>query len=374
MSKQKLMLSYTGTTEHYSKIKKINLLSFNRLQMRDFFISLEEKAFNADQVMQWIYHYHCDKFEIMTNISQRLQSKLSKLAIISAPEVVEEKCSADGTIKWSMRIDDQLIETVYIPENNRSTLCISSQIGCTVGCKFCATGKQGFNRNLEVAEIIGQIWQASKILRETKLSSRKRLFTNIVLMGMGEPLLNVKNVVSSIHIMLDKFGFGLSKRRVTISTAGIVPAIYKLASMIDVGLAISLHAPNDLIRDKIMPINKKYNIAMLLAAVKHYIENGVANRGKITIEYVMLNHINDSVEHAHQLARLLKNIPSKINLIPWNYFKGSSYLRSSDSQINIFAKILIEYGFTTIIRKTRGDDIDAACGQLTGNVISRINH
>jgi 23S rRNA (adenine2503-C2)-methyltransferase len=352
------------------KNEKINLLDLNRQQMREFFIEMGEKPFRADQVMKWIYHYCCDDFEQMTDINKVLRGKLMQRAEIRAPEVAEEMRSSDGTIKWAIRVGDQLVETVYIPEAERATLCVSSQVGCALECKFCSTAQQGFNRNLRVSEIIVQVWRAAKIIGAAKITGQRPI-TNVVMMGMGEPLLNLNNVVPAMDIMLDDFGFGLSKRRVTLSTSGVVPALDKLGDMIDVALAISLHAPNDTIRDEIVPINKKYNIETFLAAVKRYIGKSNANQGRVTIEYVMLDHINDSTDNAHELAALLKDTPCKINLIPWNPFPGAPYGRSSNSRIDRFSKVLMDYGFTTIVRKTRGDDIDAACGQLAGDVIDR---
>lgn len=350
--------------------QKTNLLDLNRKQMREFFAQMGEKPFRADQVMKWIYHYCYDDFDQMTDINKVLRAKLKEVAEIRAPEVVDEQRSSDGTIKWAIKVGDQLVETVYIPEADRATLCVSSQVGCALECKFCSTAQQGFNRNLRVSEIIGQVWRAAKIIGSLK-SSGRRPITNVVMMGMGEPLLNLNNVVPAMEIMLDDFGFGLSKRRVTISTSGVVPALDKLGDMIDVALAISLHAPTDDIRDDIVPINKKYNIETFLNSVNRYLTKSNANAGRVTVEYVMLDHVNDSVEQAHQLAECLKNTPSKINLIPWNPFPGAPYGRSSNSRIDRFCKVLMGYGFTTIVRKTRGDDIDAACGQLAGDVIDR---
>ncbi|WP_434524264.1 bifunctional tRNA (adenosine(37)-C2)-methyltransferase TrmG/ribosomal RNA large subunit methyltransferase RlmN [Photorhabdus asymbiotica] len=352
------------------KSGKINLLDLDRKQMRQFFVDMGEKPFRADQVMKWIYHYCYDDFEQMTDINKTLRAKLQQIAEIRAPEVAEEQRSADGTIKWAISVGDQQVETVYIPEDDRATLCVSSQVGCALECKFCSTAQQGFNRNLRVSEIIGQVWRAAKIIGSLK-SSGRRPITNVVMMGMGEPLLNLNNVVPAMEIMMDDFGFGLSKRRVTLSTSGVVPALDKLGDMIDVALAISLHAPTDDIRDDIVPINRKYNIEQFLAGVRRYLAKSNANQGRVTVEYVMLDHINDSVEQAHQLAECLKDTPSKINLIPWNPFPGAPYGRSSNSRIDRFAKVLMGYGFTTIVRKTRGDDIDAACGQLAGDVIDR---
>ncbi|CNI42651.1 bifunctional tRNA (adenosine(37)-C2)-methyltransferase TrmG/ribosomal RNA large subunit methyltransferase RlmN [Yersinia mollaretii] len=349
---------------------KINLLDLNRQQMREFFAKMGEKPFRADQVMKWMYHYCYDDFEQMTDINKVLRAKLQRVAEIRAPEVAEEQRSTDGTIKWAIKVGDQQVETVYIPEADRATLCVSSQVGCALECKFCSTAQQGFNRNLRVSEIIGQVWRAAKIIGSLK-STGTRPITNVVMMGMGEPLLNLNNVVPAMDIMMDDFGFGLSKRRVTLSTSGVVPALDKLGDMIDVALAISLHAPTDDIRDEIVPINRKYNIETFLAAVRRYLDKSKANGGRVTVEYVMLDHINDSTEQAHQLAECLKDTPCKINLIPWNPFPGAPYGRSSNSRVDRFSKVLMDYGFTTIVRKTRGDDIDAACGQLAGEVIDR---
>lgn len=352
------------------KSEKINLLNLNRQQMRELFADMGEKPFRADQLMKWIYHFGEDNFDNMTNINKVLREKLKKVAEIKAPEIAVEQRSADGTIKWSMWVGEQQIETVYIPEDDRATLCVSSQVGCALACTFCSTAQQGFNRNLTVSEIIGQVWRASKIIGNFGVTG-VRPITNVVMMGMGEPLLNMNNVIPAMEIMLDDFAYGLSKRRVTLSTSGVVPALDKMREQIDVALAISLHAPNDELRDEIVPINKKYNIKMLIDSVNRYLEVSNANHGKVTIEYVMLNQVNDSVEHAHQLAEVLKNTPSKINLIPWNPFPEAPYAKSSNTRIDRFQKTLMEYGFTVTVRKTRGDDIDAACGQLAGDVIDR---
>lgn len=350
--------------------KKINLMDLTRQQMREFFAELGEKPFRADQLVKWIYHFGEDNFDNMTNINKKLREKLKAVAEIKAPEVAVEQRSADGTIKWAMQVGEQQVETVYIPEADRATLCVSSQVGCALACTFCSTAQQGFNRNLTVSEIIGQVWRASKIIGNFGVTG-VRPITNVVMMGMGEPLLNVANVVPAMEIMLDDFAYGLSKRRVTLSTSGVVPALDMLRYKIDVALAISLHAPNDELRDEIMPINKKYNIKMLMDSVHRYLEVSNANHGKVTIEYVLLDHVNDGTEHAHQLAQVLKNTPCKINLIPWNPFPEAPYGKSSNSRVDRFQKTLMEYGFTVIVRKTRGDDIDAACGQLAGDVIDR---
>ena len=350
--------------------KKINLMDLTRQQMREFFAELGEKPFRADQLVKWIYHFGEDNFDNMTNINKKLREKLKAVAEIKAPEVAVEQRSADGTIKWAMQVGEQQVETVYIPEADRATLCVSSQVGCALACTFCSTAQQGFNRNLTVSEIIGQVWRASKIIGNFGVTG-VRPITNVVMMGMGEPLLNVANVVPAMEIMLDDFAYVLSKRRVTLSTSGVVPALDMLRDKIDVALAISLHAPNDELRDEIMPINKKYNIKMLMDSVHRYLEVSNANHGKVTIEYVLLDHVNDGTEHAHQLAKVLKNTPCKINLIPWNPFPEAPYGKSSNSRVDRFQKTLMECGFTVIVRKTRGDDIDAACGQLAGDVIDR---
>ena len=350
--------------------KKVNLMNLTRAQMREFFAELGEKPFRADQLVKWIYHFGEDNFDNMTNLNKKLREKLKSVAEIKAPEVAVEQRSADGTIKWAMQVGDQQVDTVYIPEADRATLCVSSQVGCALACTFCSTAQQGFNRNLTVSEIIGQVWRASKIIGNFGVTG-VRPITNVVMMGMGEPLLNVANVVPAMEIMLDDFAYGLSKRRVTLSTSGVVPALDNLSKMIDVALAISLHAPNDELRDEIVPLNKKYNIKTLIDSVNRYLSVSNANHGKVTIEYVMLDHINDHVEHAHQLAEVLKNTPCKINLIPWNPFPEAPYAKSSNTRIDRFQKTLMEYGLTVIVRKTRGDDIDAACGQLAGDVIDR---
>ena len=350
--------------------KKVNLMNLTRAQMREFFAELGEKPFRADQLVKWIYHFGEDNFDNMTNLNKKLREKLKSVAEIKAPEVAVEQRSADGTIKWAMQVGDQQVETVYIPEADRATLCVSSQVGCALACTFCSTAQQGFNRNLTVSEIIGQVWRASKIIGNFGVTG-VRPITNVVMMGMGEPLLNVANVVPAMEIMLDDFAYGLSKRRVTLSTSGVVPALDNLSKMIDVALAISLHAPNDELRDEIVPLNKKYNIKTLIDSVNRYLSVSNANHGKVTIEYVMLDHVNDHVEHAHQLAEVLKNTPCKINLIPWNPFPEAPYTKSSNTRIDRFQKTLMEYGLTVIVRKTRGDDIDAACGQLAGDVIDR---
>lgn len=350
--------------------EKVNLLDLTRAQMQAFFVSIGEKAFRADQVMKWIYHYCIDDFDQMSNINKTLRETLKQRCEITAPHIVTQQESADGTIKFVMGLSGgQEVETVWIPEKDRRTLCVSSQVGCALDCTFCSTAQQGFNRNLSVSEIIGQVWRVAKVIGSFGDTGEKPV-TNVVMMGMGEPLLNLNNVVPAMELMMEDFGFGLSKRRVTISTSGVVPALELLKEKIDVALAISLHAPNNELRNELVPVNRKYPIEEFLAASKRYVQHSKAN-DKVTVEYVMLSGINDSMEQAHELAKTLKDTPSKINLIPFNPYPGSPYLRSSNSRIDRFNKILQEYGFTVIVRKTRGDDIDAACGQLVGDVRDR---
>lgn len=350
---------------------KVNLLNFNRQGLRDFFASIGEKSFRADQLMKWIYQHGEHDFDKMTNLNKSLRAKLQDQCEIRAPEIAYQQNATDGTIKFALKLDGgQEVETVWIPETDRATLCVSSQVGCALECTFCSTAQQGFNRNLSVAEIIGQVWRVATALGLSN-DTKQRPVTNVVMMGMGEPLLNLKNVVPAMDIMMDDFGFGLSKRRVTLSTSGVVPALDMLGDQIDVALAISLHAPTDDLRDEIVPINKKYNIENFLAGVRRYLDKSKANQGRVTVEYVMLNQINDSMEQAEQLAKVLKGTPSKINLIPFNPYPGSPYTCSSNSRIDRFAKVLMGHGYTVMVRKTRGDDIDAACGQLVGDVVDR---
>ncbi len=359
------------STTEFAEKKKVNLLDFNRQGLRDYFSSIDEKPFRADQLMKWIYQHGISDFEQMTNLNKNLRAKLAARCEIKAPEIAYQQNATDGTIKFALRLEGgQEVETVWIPEADRATLCVSSQVGCALECTFCSTAQQGFNRNLSVSEIIGQVWRVATTIGLSNDTS-KRPITNVVMMGMGEPLLNLKNVVPAMDIMLDDFGFGLSKRRVTLSTSGVVPALDMLGDQIDVALAISLHAPTDDLRDEIVPVNKKYPIEEFLAGVRRYLSKSNANQGKVTVEYVMLNGINDSMEQAHQLAKVLKDTPSKINLIPFNPYPGSPYTCSSNSRMDRFSKVLMEYGFTVVIRKTRGDDIDAACGQLVGEVVDR---
>lgn len=354
---------------------KVNLFGLNKKELDEFLNVLGEKPYRTIQLMKWIYHRGIVDFDLMSDISKVTREKLKAVASLDLPKIVLDQPSVDGTQKWLIQLDSgNCIEMVYIPEDDRGTLCVSSQIGCALECTFCSTAQQGFNRNLTTAEMVGQLMLAKKMLGEYALSDRTatdRIVTNVVLMGMGEPLLNFNNVVKFVEIMQNDFGFGLSKRRITLSTSGIVPAIYKLKEVSDVSLAISLHAPYDMLRDVLVPINKKYPIAQLLEACRAYLV-GTPHR-KITWEYVMLEGINDKDEDAHALAVLIKDIPGKVNLIPFNPFPDTRYKRSSNNRINSFRQILMKYDLVTVTRKTRGEDIDAACGQLAGKVNDKSN-
>lgn len=348
---------------------KINLLGLNRQAMQQFFTTLGEKSYRAEQALKWIHFQGISDLQSMTNFSKSLREKILEIAEIRPPEIAFESTAPDGTHKWVIKLSDgNCIETVYIPEKSRGTLCVSSQVGCVLNCDFCSTGKQGFSRNLECAEIIGQVWVAARSLSQNK-GAHDHAITNVVMMGMGEPLLNFDNVVSAMDIMLDDFCYGLSKRRVTLSTAGVVPAMYQLREVSDVALAVSLHAPNDELRNVLVPLNKKYPLKELMQACKDYFKD--ANRRYVTMEYVMLAGVNDQPEHAKQLIALLKNIPSKVNLIPFNPFPNTHYKRSDLSTITRFQEILMQAGINCITRKTRGEQIDAACGQLVGQVKDR---
>jgi len=349
--------------EPADSVGKINLLGLDRKALEAFCVERGEKPFRAVQLRQWIHQRGIGDFELMTNLSKSFRAQLIEHTEIRPPEIVREQLSTDGVCKWVLQTDAQnRVETVYIPEENRGTLCISSQVGCALECSFCSTARQGFNRNLSAAEIIGQLWVAQRELGAGAV-------TNVVLMGMGEPLLNFNNVVAAIDLMLDDYAYGLSKRRVTLSTSGVVPALDRLAAVSEVSLAVSLHAPNDELRNALVPINQKYPIHELMAACKRYI--GRDGRRKVTIEYVMLDGVNDTPAHARQLVRVLSQAPSKVNLIPFNPFPGSGYRCSSRETIQRFSEILQTAGFITTTRKTRGDDIDAACGQLVGQVKDR---
>jgi 23S rRNA (adenine2503-C2)-methyltransferase len=345
----------------------INLLDLDREGLVQFFVERGEKSFRATQVMKWIYGQGVSDFDAMNNISKDLRHSLQDCARIGLPEIVTDSLSDDGSRKWLLRLEDgNCIETVYIPEADRGTLCVSSQVGCVLNCSFCSTAQQGFNRNLSTGEIIAQLWIAAQALGQT-LDGPRRI-SNVVMMGMGEPLLNYDNVVRAMGIMLDDFGYGLSKRRVTLSTAGVVPAIGRLLEDCDVSLAVSLHAPDDLLRNELVPLNRKYPISELLQACREYVGEG---RRRVTFEYVMLDGVNDSDRHARQLASILEGVPAKINLIPFNPFPETRYKRSPDARIDRFFEILNRAGIVTITRRTRGDDIDAACGQLAGQFMDR---
>jgi 23S rRNA (adenine2503-C2)-methyltransferase len=347
---------------------KTNLLDLDRAGLEQFFASIGEKPFRARQVMQWIHQRGVTDFDQMTDLAKTLRAKLPQVAEIRLPEVSVDQISSDGTRKWLLHMDgvENAVECVLIPEAKRTTLCISSQVGCTLNCSFCSTAKQGFNRNLTTAEIIGQLYLAHHALVE---SGDERGITNVVMMGMGEPLMNFDAVMHALNIMCDDFAYSLSKRRVTISTAGVVPAMLKLAELTDVSLAVSLHAPNDELRDQLVPLNKKYPIKQLLAACQAYI--GEHNRRRITFEYVMLKGVNDSLEHARELVKILRPIPSKLNLIPFNPYPQALYECSDRKTIDRFRDYVVNKGIVTVTRKTRGEDIDAACGQLVGKVKDR---
>lgn len=344
-----------------------NLFDLDQQNMREFFSGMSEKPWRATQIMKWVYHQGVTDFEQMTDISKDLRQQLAKETVFRIPEIVSAKTSNDGTRKWVLRIDDKnCIETVFIPEKDRGTLCISSQVGCPLDCSFCSTGKQGFNRNLGVAEIIGQLWLAN---RELDGFQKQRPVTNVVMMGMGEPLLNFENVVMAMDLMKDDLGFNLSQKRVTLSTAGMVPGIDRLARTTKVSLAVSLHAPSDEIRNVLVPLNRRFPVKQLMAACKRYAE--ARDFDPITFEYVMLDGVNDSPAEARELVKILKDVPAKVNLIPFNPFPGASYSCSSRRTIDEFRDILMREGIITITRKTRGDDIDAACGQLVGQVVAK---
>jgi 23S rRNA (adenine2503-C2)-methyltransferase len=368
--------------------EKANLLNFTLPGLTDWFAEQGEKPFRAKQVFQWIHQRGVADFDAMSDLAKSLREKLKAIAEVKPPAILSENRSADGTVKWLFDVGvGNGIETVYIPEDDRGTLCVSSQVGCALDCKFCSTGRQGFNRDLQVAEIVGQLWVANKRLEEmeaqgiaTRLvdpddpspepSRSPRPVSNVVMMGMGEPLNNFQPVVDSMSVMLNDHAYGLSRRRVTLSTSGVVPNIRKLADALPVALAVSLHAPNDEIRSRIMPVNDAYPIAKLLDACREYLE--VSPRDFITFEYVMLKGVNDAPDHAKELAKLLKSVPSKVNLIPFNPFPDSGFETSDMDRVKRFQRVLLDAGYIATIRKTRGDDIDAACGQLAGQVVNRM--
>lgn len=357
---------------------KVNLLEFDFEELKAFFTEMGEKAFRATQVMKWIHQRGADNFEEMTDLSKSLREKLQASAEIRAPQIVLEQKSGDGTRKWVLELDDRgtasretaaignKVEMVFIPEGKRGTLCVSSQVGCSLDCSFCSTARQGFSRNLSFAEIIGQVWQAR---RELLKDGDEENLTNVVMMGMGEPLMNYKTVIQAVNTMMDDRAYGLSKRKVTISTSGIVPAMERMIEDTEASLAVSLHAPNDTLRNELVPINQKHPIKELLAVCDKWVAAG--SKRHVTYEYVMLEEVNDTPAHARALAKLLKGRAAKVNLIPFNPFPDSGYKRSSEQRIAEFKRILNSQGVFTFPRKTRGDDIDAACGQLVGKVQDR---
>jgi len=368
----------------------VNLLGLDARRLQTFCAGLGEKPFRAQQLMRWIHHAGVDDFEAMTDMSRPLRERLAQQATITAPRVLRDTTAADGTRKWLLDVGTgNAIESVFIPEEKRGTLCISSQAGCALACTFCSTGRQGFNRNLTVEEIIGQLWLTARALRacaaqggEVRTAqsdvgslgrgvTEERPITNVVMMGMGEPLANFDNVVTAMRLMLDDHAYGLSRRRVTVSTAGLVPGIDRLREECPVSLAVSLHAPNDELRNELVPINRKYPIKELLASCLRYVE--AAPRGYVMFEYVMLAGVNDTVFQARELAALVKDVPCKVNLIPFNPFPGVQYERSSPGAIDRFREVLMQAGRIATVRKTRGEDIDAACGQLAGQVQDRTN-
>jgi 23S rRNA (adenine2503-C2)-methyltransferase len=348
---------------------KTNLLGLDMKGMRAYFESIGEKPFRAQQVLKWIHQTGALDFQVMTNLPKDLRQHLAEVAEITVPQVLFEKTASDGTCKWVIQLHDgNCIESVFIPSANRGTLCISSQVGCVLNCDFCSTGKQGFNRNLTTAEIISQLWIAVRALSQSE-GAHDRAVTNVVMMGMGEPMLNYDNLIPALNIMRDDFAYGLSKYRVTVSTAGVIPGMEALREVTDVALAVSLHAPNNELRNKLVPLNRKYPLEELMATCKTYFK--AEPRRFITMEYVMLAGVNDQREHAKQLINILNGVPSKVNLIPFNPFPHTPYNRSDDDTIERFADTLIRAGIITTVRRTRGDDIDAACGQLVGQVQDR---
>ncbi len=352
----------------------VNLFDMDRDALSRFMAEQGEKPFRAKQILKWLYQHNVRNIDAMTDVSKATRQKLSDIATTALPTVAESQLSKDGTAKWLFELHDgNCIETVFIPEAERGTLCVSSQVGCALDCSFCSTGRQGFNRNLSVSEIIGQVWLATNLLAADPATQHNRI-TNVVMMGMGEPLLNYKKLVPALNLMMDDLGYGLSKRRVTVSTSGVIPYMDQLISEVDVSLAVSLHAPNNALRDELVPINRKYPIARLMEACWRYVEgeDAASQRKKhVLFEYVMLSGVNDKVEQAHELAELLRGFPCKVNLIPFNPFAQSGYQRSSRNAVERFARVLSDAGILTLKRTTRGDDIDAACGQLAGDIDDR---
>jgi 23S rRNA (adenine2503-C2)-methyltransferase len=366
------MTNIVGTQSPlHQPLARVNLMGLSKVQMEQFFLELGEKKFRAQQVLKWIHHAGVTQIEEMTNLGKSLREKLLDVAEVRPPEIVSQKDSTDGTRKWAIRVDGGgLIETVLIPAGKRATLCVSSQVGCSLDCTFCSTGKQGFQRDLSAAEIIGQVWLAIKSY-DAFQAGNGRIVTNVVMMGMGEPLLNFENVVSAMDLMLEDLAYGLSKRRVTLSTSGVVPALDRLAKISEVSLAVSLHAPNDELRNQLVPINRKYPIAQLLESCRNYMAAQSDKKRVVTVEYTLIAGVNDLGEHARELAELLRDFPCKINLIPFNPFSQSGYRRPSGNAVSRFWQVLVDAGYIVTVRSTRGDDIDAACGQLVGQVVDR---
>ena len=347
---------------------RINLFDLDQARLRAFFESIGEKPFRAEQVLKWIYHQGVTDFDQMTNLSMELRQRLRQVAEVEPPQILNEQLSLDGTTKWLIGFGGgNAVETVFIPETNRGTLCISSQVGCALNCTFCATGAQGFNRNLSTGEIIGQVWLAAQALGHER--NGKRRITNVVLMGMGEPLLNFDAVVGALSLLRDDLGFGFAARRVTLSTAGLVPGIDQLRETIDVALAVSLHAPEDKLRETLVPLNRTYPSKELMRSCADYVSD--KHKRSVTFEYTLIDGVNDHPEHARKLVKLLRRLPSKLNLIPFNPFPGTRYRCSPETRIREFQEIVMAGGLIATVRKTRGDDIDAACGQLAGKVLDR---
>ena len=354
-----------------TSVERVNLLGLTLPKMEEFFLSIGEKKFRGAQLIKWIHQRGVTDFDQMTNLSKTLRERLKEIAEVRPPIVTFQGDSGDGTRKWLMEVDGgSKVETVYIPEDDRGTLCVSSQVGCSLDCSFCSTGKQGFNKNLTAAEIIGQVFSAVKSFGLPVKDSQKRAVTNVVMMGMGEPLLNFEPVVDAMSLMLEDQAYCLSKRRVTLSTSGVVPHLNELAKVTDVALAVSLHAPTDALRDELVPINRKYPIAVLFDSIRNYL-GCLSDKRSVTFEYTMLKGINDSDDQARELSKLAKTIRCKINLIPFNPFPGTQYEVSSRNRIYSFQRILLNDGHVATVRKTRGDDIDAACGQLAGQVADK---
>lgn len=372
LARRQLVVAASGTgCQAAPQPGRINFLGYTQDDWRNLLVQLGEKPFHATQIMKWLHHRLASDFSGMTDISKSLREHLTQTGDLSDPPVHQELLASDGTRKWLLgSASGSLVETVFIPETSRGTLCVSSQVGCALDCSFCSTGKQGFNSNLTAAEIVGQLRVARRRLAQV-YPDRANTVTNVVMMGMGEPLLNLDNVLPAINIFMADLGYGISKRKVTVSTAGVVPGIRQLCESTDVSLAISLHAPNDELRNQLVPINRKYPIKLLLQTCKDYARN-LGEKRTITIEYTLIKGVNDQLDHARQLSQLLRGFPCKINLIPFNPFPGSEYQRPAMVAVRSFQGLLSKNGYSVTVRSTRGDDIQAACGQLTGLVEPRV--